>query len=173
MIYNAWLNRIYCHKIYCYGLHTTIIIHITFYITPATKSRYIGMYWFILLWGQSKDNKNFMVWYSRLLLENAKVYFNNSTGNQIMPCLQNLHMLTLWIEDWDDIHTFYIEKIYLSLITTELAARSLTIFRGQFTTQLYRTYLLSYAVVIMWFSLLYSLVWRVTGISIVLHIIYI
>ena len=122
MIYNAWLNRTYCHKIYCYGLHTTIINHVTFYITPATKSRYIGMYWFILLWGNSKDNKNSMVSYSRLLLENAKVYFNNSRGNQIMPCLQNLHMLTLWIDGWDDIHTFYIEKIYLSLITTELCS---------------------------------------------------
>ena len=78
VIYNAWLNRTCCHKTYCYGLHTTIIIHITFYITPATASKYIGIYWFILLWGHGRDNKNSMVTYSRLPLENAKVDFNNS-----------------------------------------------------------------------------------------------
>ena len=80
--------------------------------------------------------------------------------------------VTLCIDDWDDIRTFNRDKIYLSLIIIELAAWSLTIFHGQFTTKLYMMYLFSYALVIMWFSLLYSLVWRVTGISIGPHIIY-
>ena len=101
MIYNAWLNKTYSHKIYCYGLHTTIIIHITFYITPATTSRYIGMYWFILLWGHSKDNKNSMVSYSRLLLEMQK--FILTTPGAMKSC-----------------HVFKIYICYPFVLTTEM-----------------------------------------------------